>query len=152
MYNVFQHVPGHACNYRIQVFHVLEHQGTGGETLLVDGFFAAETLRQDNPTAFKCLSETVVAHEFYDSDHRVRSLGTVLSFHPTTKKMLSIRYITLIAYRILMKVKLNIVNPTALNYVCYIVWYYILKGTRTSNVWHQNLKRAMYSTVLLVKI
>lgn len=92
MYNVFQHVPGHACNYRIQVFHVLEHQGTGGETLLVDGFFAAETLRQDNPTAFKCLSETVVAHEFYDSDHRVRSLGTVLSIHPTTKKMFSIRY------------------------------------------------------------
>lgn len=92
MYNVFQHVPGHACNYRIQVFHVLEHQGTGGETLLVDGFFAAETLRQDNPTAFKCLSETVVAHEFYDSDHRVRSLGMVLSIHPTTKKMFSIRY------------------------------------------------------------
>lgn len=80
------------CNYRIQVFHVLEHQGTGGETLLVDGFFAAETLRQDNPTAFKCLSETVVAHEFYDSDHRVRSLGMVLSIHPTTKKMFSIRY------------------------------------------------------------
>lgn len=76
----------------IQVFHVLEHQGTGGETLLVDGFFAAETLRRDNPTAFKCLSETVVAHEFYDSDHRVRSLGTVLSLHPTTKKMFSIRF------------------------------------------------------------
>lgn len=92
MYNVFQHVPVHAFTYRIQVFHVLEHQGTGGETLLVDGFFAAETLRRDNPTAFKCLSETVVAHEFYDSDHRVRSLGTVLSIHPTTKKMFSIRY------------------------------------------------------------
>nr|XP_022336473.1 trimethyllysine dioxygenase, mitochondrial-like isoform X2 [Crassostrea virginica] len=76
----------------IQVFHVLEHQGTGGETLLVDGFFAAETLRRENPTAFKCLTETVVAHEFYDSEHQVRSLGTVLSLHPTTSKLVNIRF------------------------------------------------------------
>ena len=83
------------CTIRIQVFHVLEHQGTGGETLLVDGFFAAETLRRENPTAFKCLTETVVAHEFYDSEHQVRSLGTVLSLHPTTNKLLNIRYFSI---------------------------------------------------------
>ncbi|XP_061183408.1 trimethyllysine dioxygenase, mitochondrial-like [Saccostrea echinata] len=76
----------------IQVFHVLEHDGTGGETLLVDGFHAAETLRRENPTAFQCLAETVVPHEFYDQEHRVRSLGTVLTLHPTTKQLFSIRF------------------------------------------------------------
>ncbi|XP_048746298.1 trimethyllysine dioxygenase, mitochondrial-like [Ostrea edulis] len=76
----------------IQVFHVLEHNGTGGETLLVDGFHVAETLRRNNPAEFECLAETVVPHEFYDKEHRVRSLGTVLTLHPTTKELLSIRY------------------------------------------------------------
>ncbi|CAB1442192.1 unnamed protein product [Pleuronectes platessa] len=33
----------------IQVFHCLKHEGTGGRTLLVDGFYAGEKLRQRSP-------------------------------------------------------------------------------------------------------
>jgi alpha-ketoglutarate-dependent taurine dioxygenase len=78
----------------IQVFHVLEHHGTGGETLLVDGFHVAETLRRTDREAFQCLAETTVPHEYYDKDQRVRSLGTVLTLHPTTKELFCIRYCT----------------------------------------------------------
>ncbi|KAK3095974.1 hypothetical protein FSP39_021529 [Pinctada imbricata] len=76
----------------IQVFHVLEHDGEGGQTLLVDGFHAAEKLRADNPDAFQYLTKTVVPHEYFDEGQRVRSLGTVLTLHPTTQRLINIRF------------------------------------------------------------
>ena len=42
----------------------MHHDGTGGETLLVDGFHAADTLKRDEPEAFKLLSTLKVEHEF----------------------------------------------------------------------------------------
>ena len=40
-----------------QMFHLLSHQGgSGGATLLVDGFRAANILRSESPKAFRTLS------------------------------------------------------------------------------------------------
>lgn len=42
----------------LQLFHLLEHTGgTGGATLLVDGFYAASILRELDPEAYCLLSE-----------------------------------------------------------------------------------------------
>ncbi|XP_033760567.1 trimethyllysine dioxygenase, mitochondrial-like [Pecten maximus] len=76
----------------IQVFHVLEHDGEGGQTLLVDGQYCAEQLRSKHPEDFDLLTKTVVPHEYYEEKLRLRSLGTVLSVHPTTGQFLQIRY------------------------------------------------------------
>lgn len=45
----------------------LEHTGTGGETLLVDGFDGAEKLKNENPRAFKILTEALQTGEYLDS-------------------------------------------------------------------------------------
>jgi trimethyllysine dioxygenase len=45
----------------LQAFHLLSHdKGTGGESLLVDGFNAAAQLHREDPTAYKILSETPI--------------------------------------------------------------------------------------------
>lgn len=40
----------------LQMFHLLEHDGTGGESQLIDGFRAAEQLRTQSNLAFNNLS------------------------------------------------------------------------------------------------
>ncbi|KAI0784502.1 mitochondrial protein [Abortiporus biennis] len=48
----------------LQVFHLLSHtEGSGGETLLVDGFYAASLLKELHPEAYEVLSKVgVPAH------------------------------------------------------------------------------------------
>ena len=48
----------------LQVFHCLRHDGSGGDTLLVDGFHAAETVRHEDPHAFTDLVQFRVEHEY----------------------------------------------------------------------------------------
>lgn len=76
----------------IQVFHVVEHTGEGGQTLLVDGFHAAENIRRQYPDSFDILTKVVVPHQYFDEQRKMRSLGTILKLHPTTGELLSIRY------------------------------------------------------------
>lgn len=40
----------------LQMFHLLYHDGTGGDTLLIDGFKVADKLRHSEPEAFEALS------------------------------------------------------------------------------------------------
>ncbi|KAJ2914081.1 hypothetical protein MD484_g6345, partial [Candolleomyces efflorescens] len=45
----------------LQLFHLLEHTGgTGGTTLLVDGFYAASILKELNPEAYRLLAEVPI--------------------------------------------------------------------------------------------
>jgi len=78
--------------YRIQVFHVLAHDGTGGETLLVDGRNCAESLLDKHPESFHHLTKAIIQHEYFEPALKIRSLGTVLSVHPTTGEFTQIRY------------------------------------------------------------
>ncbi|EFE35390.1 uncharacterized protein ARB_05432 [Trichophyton benhamiae CBS 112371] len=46
----------------LQLFHILSHtDGTGGETLLVDGFKAARTLLEEDPAAYQALSDIKIS-------------------------------------------------------------------------------------------
>ncbi|CAG5116383.1 unnamed protein product [Candidula unifasciata] len=99
-----QHLGAHTDNTYltspagIQVFQCFEHNGAGGETLLVDGFSALELLRTSDPTAFRLLCQTVIPHEYIESPSEVSpgyhlyTLGTVISTHPATGELLQIRY------------------------------------------------------------
>ncbi|XP_050389735.1 trimethyllysine dioxygenase, mitochondrial [Patella vulgata] len=82
------------CPAGMQVFHCIEHDGEGGQTLLVDGFQAAHKLRQDHEEDFNYLTRAIVPHEFLDKktkDH-YRSLGPVLSVSPTSRELTHIRF------------------------------------------------------------
>ncbi|KAL1915058.1 uncharacterized protein VTP21DRAFT_7763 [Calcarisporiella thermophila] len=53
----------------LQMFHILEFNGTGGDSLLVDGFHAAQQLKRSNPEAYHTLSTTPIpAHSAGDPD------------------------------------------------------------------------------------
>ncbi|XP_029028660.1 trimethyllysine dioxygenase, mitochondrial [Betta splendens] len=80
----------------IQVFHCLKHEGTGGRTLLVDGFYAAEKLRQRSPENFELLSTVHIGHEYIESSDRhqnhMRGVGPVLNVYPWNNELYLIRY------------------------------------------------------------
>ncbi|CAN9501654.1 unnamed protein product [Ophioblennius macclurei] len=80
----------------IQVFHCLKHEGTGGRTLLVDGFYAAEQLRRKSPKNFELLSHVPIRHEYVENtgSHRnhMTGIGPVLQTYPWNKEVYMMRY------------------------------------------------------------
>ncbi|XP_060941326.1 trimethyllysine dioxygenase, mitochondrial [Limanda limanda] len=80
----------------IQVFHCLKHEGTGGRTLLVDGFYAAEKLRQRSPENFELLSRVPIGHDYIENTdtHRnhMNGIGPVLNVYPWNDELYLIRY------------------------------------------------------------
>ncbi|XP_013365459.1 PREDICTED: trimethyllysine dioxygenase, mitochondrial isoform X2 [Chinchilla lanigera] len=80
----------------IQVFHCLKHDGTGGRTLLVDGFYAAEQVLQKAPEEFELLSKVPLKHEYIENvgechNHMI-GVGPVLNIYPWNKELYLIRY------------------------------------------------------------
>ncbi|CAH1244427.1 TMLHE [Branchiostoma lanceolatum] len=77
----------------VQVFHKMEHVGEGGDTLLVDGFHAAERLRRDDPEGFDILSSVSVPHHYLEPAVHTTGVGPVLEVEPgATKNLKLIRY------------------------------------------------------------
>ncbi|KAG5264546.1 hypothetical protein AALO_G00255410 [Alosa alosa] len=80
----------------IQVFHCLRHEGTGGRTLLVDGFHAADQVLQKSPELFAILSQVPIKHEYIEnlSDHcnHMIGIGPVLNVYPWNNEVYMIRY------------------------------------------------------------
>ncbi|ELT90433.1 hypothetical protein CAPTEDRAFT_222703 [Capitella teleta] len=76
----------------IQVFHCLHHDGTGGETLLVDGFKAAEDLRSEDRSAFDLLVKERIHYQYIEPGHHVESLDSVLKVNPVSRDLEMIRY------------------------------------------------------------
>ena len=78
------------------MLHLLEHEvgGTGGESLLVDGFRAAHLLRERDPVSFDVLCATRIEHETVDPSRHInhRHRDTVLRFDPRFQNMEWIRY------------------------------------------------------------
>ncbi|XP_054612059.1 trimethyllysine dioxygenase, mitochondrial [Dunckerocampus dactyliophorus] len=80
----------------IQVFHCLKHEGTGGKTLLVDGFHAAENVRKQSPEHFELLSSVPIRHEYMENtgSHRnhMTGIGPVLNVYPWNNELYLLRY------------------------------------------------------------
>ncbi|XP_020499005.2 trimethyllysine dioxygenase, mitochondrial [Labrus bergylta] len=80
----------------IQVFHCIKHAATGGRTLLVDGFYAAEKLRQRSPENFELLSSLPIPHEYIEQtgshkNHMI-GIGPLLNVYPWNNEMYLVRY------------------------------------------------------------
>ena len=68
----------------IQIFHVLEHRGNGGETMLSDGFNALEMLKKQDLNAFEFLTQYKLRHEYKElgqPGHHVYSVGSVIGLN-----------------------------------------------------------------------
>ncbi|XP_075428830.1 trimethyllysine dioxygenase, mitochondrial isoform X2 [Ascaphus truei] len=80
----------------MQLFHCLRHEGTGGRTLLVDGFYAADQVRQHHALDFDLLSNVPLKHEYIENVRRCHNhmvgIGPVLNVYPWNKELYMIRY------------------------------------------------------------
>ncbi|EAU85593.1 mitochondrial protein [Coprinopsis cinerea okayama7 len=82
----------------LQLFHLLSHtEGTGGSTLLVDGFYVASILKELNPSAYRLLSTIPVpAHAAGEPDCLYRPSPFVgyptLGHDPWTKELVQVRW------------------------------------------------------------
>jgi gamma-butyrobetaine dioxygenase len=62
----------------IQLLHCLVAEAPGGDTILVDGFAAAERLRREDPAAFACLARLPLAFHFADRQADLRATTPVI--------------------------------------------------------------------------
>ena len=60
------------------LFHFMETQASGGETVLVDGFAVAETLRREAPRSFNLLCQLQWRHAFASPDMDIRAEASVI--------------------------------------------------------------------------
>jgi gamma-butyrobetaine dioxygenase len=63
----------------VQLLHCLESEAPGGDTLLVDGFQAAELLRQEDPAAFNLLARVPMNFRYADASTELRARQTLIS-------------------------------------------------------------------------
>ncbi|XP_052896220.1 uncharacterized protein LOC128303335 [Anopheles moucheti] len=66
----------------LQVLHCIQFNGQGGETILVDGFRAAEQLRETDPAAYERLCEYPLEAEYIEEDKHHRYVAPVIRRHP----------------------------------------------------------------------
>jgi trimethyllysine dioxygenase len=80
----------------LQMFHLLEHSnGSGGASLLVDGFYAAAVLKAEDPDAYRILStKAVPSHASGNSGLSVQPYAPfpVLNHHPVTGELFQVRW------------------------------------------------------------
>jgi trimethyllysine dioxygenase len=65
----------------IQCFHLLEHNGEGGQTVLVDGFQVAYQLKKKDPESFHFLTETKIPYHFIDDTHYLYQEHTIIGIN-----------------------------------------------------------------------
>lgn len=63
----------------VQLLHCLESDAPGGDTLLVDGFNAAEILRREDPAAFDILTRVPANFRFQSKDADLEARQTLIS-------------------------------------------------------------------------
>ena len=66
-----------------QLLHCLQNDAEGGDSILVDGFRAAETLRSRQPAAFRLLSGTPIDFHFQDRESDIRFRAPVIALDET---------------------------------------------------------------------
>ncbi|GJQ76032.1 hypothetical protein Trydic_g18085 [Trypoxylus dichotomus] len=76
----------------VMVFHMLERDGTGGKTLLVDGFNAANNLKNEDKNAFDILTTNAIESQYIGNNMHFTSVEPVIKLHPATKDLWQIRY------------------------------------------------------------
>ncbi len=62
----------------VQLLHCLESSAEGGESILQDGFMAAQKLREEDPEHFALLSQHWISFRFEDTDTDLRARGPMI--------------------------------------------------------------------------
>ena len=74
----------------LQIFHLLSHDGKGGESLLVDGFYTASRLSR---SAYETLSRlSVPSHASGNPEHQLRPCSRPSIFHDDQGQLVQVRW------------------------------------------------------------
>ncbi|EDO35490.1 predicted protein, partial [Nematostella vectensis] len=76
----------------LQMLHCVHHDGKGGESLLVDGFNAANELKKEHPGAYTFLTTKVLPYRYIDSERHLKAFGPTIELDPFSKDFHQIRY------------------------------------------------------------
>ncbi|KXJ22692.1 Trimethyllysine dioxygenase, mitochondrial [Exaiptasia diaphana] len=76
----------------LQAMHVTHHDGTGGLSLLVDGFKAAKDLYKEDPEAYEILTNTQLPFEYIGKEHVIHHFRPILEVDPIRKELIQLRY------------------------------------------------------------
>jgi alpha-ketoglutarate-dependent taurine dioxygenase len=76
----------------LEVFHCVKHNGTGGETILIDGFYIAEKIKQDHPDVYERLCKTNFTSSYVEPGVKYSHTAPFFNLDPVTNKISKIRY------------------------------------------------------------
>lgn len=93
-----EYLPAHTDNTYfndasgLQVLHCIQHNGSGGETLLLDGFRAIEDLKAKNISAFERLATTSIPSEYIEEDKHHKYTAPIIQKNSVSGSLEQIRY------------------------------------------------------------
>ncbi|KAM3968366.1 trimethyllysine hydroxylase [Aphomia sociella] len=77
----------------LQILHCFEHSGgSGGETILVDGFYGAARLRDEHPLDYDFLTTFNIEAEYIEEGHHHKHSAPVIKIDEKTKDLVQIRF------------------------------------------------------------
>ncbi|KAI8439996.1 hypothetical protein MSG28_001436 [Choristoneura fumiferana] len=77
----------------LQILHCIEHsEGTGGETVLVDGFYGASRLKADFPQDYDFLTTFELEAEYIEEGHHHKYSAPVIQIDSKSKDVKQIRF------------------------------------------------------------
>lgn len=77
----------------LQLLHCFEHvNGTGGVTILADGFYGATRLKEEHSEDFQLLTTLDVDAEYLEDGHHHRNAAPIITIDKRTKDIVQIRY------------------------------------------------------------
>lgn len=75
----------------LQVLHCVQHSGSGGESLLLDGFNAVRSVRERNPAAYERLCRRNVPAEYVERGQHHTYAAPMVRLRPDSKEVEQIR-------------------------------------------------------------
>lgn len=90
-------LPGHNDNTYfndaagLQILHCISHAGSGGDSLLIDGFRAAEDLRKKDPNAYAYLCETNIPAAYIEEGRHYKYVAPIIKLNPSNARPEQIR-------------------------------------------------------------
>lgn len=76
----------------LQVFHCVNHQnGTGGDSIFVDGFHVAKSLQAKHPKAYEYLCKTSIPCEYIEDGYHFKHYAPVINADPITNDIVQMR-------------------------------------------------------------
>lgn len=75
----------------LQILHCISRASSGGDNLLVDGFYVLKKLREQNTEAYEYLSQVSIPSEYIEDGYHFKHNAPVIMLDPLTKEPNQIR-------------------------------------------------------------